>query len=70
MIANRGSSLAAHGDHARALGAYRLAINLEPALIPAYVALGQSLEALGRKDEAAAVYARVRELLLRRAPRP
>lgn len=65
MFTNRGVYLAQHGQHEAASAAFQQAILVEPEFIVAYQEWGKSLEALGRKAEADAVYNQARMLVLR-----
>ncbi len=65
MFTNRGVYLARHGQHEAASTAFQQAILVEPEFIVAYQEWGKSLEALGRKAEADAVYNQARMLALR-----
>jgi tetratricopeptide (TPR) repeat protein len=74
MFTNRGVYLAQHGQHDAASAAFQQAILVEPEFIVAYQEWGKSLEALGRKAEADALYNQARMLALRqmqgRSPGP
>lgn len=65
MFTNRGVYLASHNRHEEASAAFQQAILVEPEFIVAYQEWGKSLEALGRKAEADAVYNQARLLALR-----
>lgn len=65
MFTNRGVYLASHNRHEEASAAFQQAILVEPEFIVAYQEWGKSLEALGRKAEADAVYNQARMLALR-----